>query len=112
MNINLEALEQIPQLLQMVVDLKNTLEAGTIEKRWLNKQEMIAYSGYSDEALKTKRKTNDLVENIHYYKHSATSIIYDKIEIDKWQQNIRPTNNNDYKHSLSDTENEILELIA
>ena len=66
MNIDFEALSKIPQLLEMIAEIKKTLEAGTIEKRWLNKQEMIAYSGYSDDALTVKRRPNDLVENIHY----------------------------------------------
>ena len=101
MNIDFEALSQIPQLLEIVTELKKTIEAGTIDKRWLNKQEMVAYSGYGEDALKIKRSTNSLVENIHYYKKNATTIIYDKIEIDNWIMGIRPANNNSYQEDDS-----------
>ena len=43
MNVNLEALEQIPQLVALTKELIRLQKEGAIEKKWLNLDETAYY---------------------------------------------------------------------
>jgi len=112
MNIDLEALSQIPQIFELLTSLKDTVEKGTVEKRWLNKLEVAEYAGYSKDAIDAKVKDKSFVKGIHYYKPSG-QLMFDKVEIDKWIMGIKPTNSSVYKKEvMDDVDDEIFSLIA
>jgi len=81
MNLNIEALNQIPQILEMVKGLNEKVE-NKIEKRWLNVAETAFYLGYSKDHIH-KLKTNHFIEGKHYHK-KAGRVLFDKLELDKW----------------------------
>jgi len=112
MNVDFEALSQIPQLIELVMGLKTTLEAGTIEKRWLSTSEMAEYTPYTKNTIEAKVKSKDLVRGIHYHKKDG-KLVYDKYEIDKWLMGISPANNSSYQeNSVFEITDEILASIA
>jgi len=113
MNIDLEALSQIPQILELLTSLKDTVEKGTLEKRWLNTIEVAEYAGYSKYAIETKVKDKTFIKGIHYHKPSG-QLMFDKVEIDNWIMGIKPTNSSTYKKEETDDEvdDEIFSLIA
>ena len=96
MNIDFEALSQIPQLLEIVAGLKTTIEAGTTEKRWLSKDELLAYIPFKIDSVNTRVKANEFIRDIHYYKKGRT-LIFDKLEIDNWIMNKKSANNTSYQ---------------
>ena len=112
MNINFEVLSQIPELLEAVVAIKNTLEKGTIEKRWLSTREVADYTPFTEHTIVTKVKTNDLIRGVHYFKKGG-KLVYDRIQIDNWLMGKPPINNSSYSNtSAQDRADEILASIA
>jgi hypothetical protein len=81
MNLNIEAVNQIPQILEIVKVLSEKIE-NKVEKRWLNVAETAYYLGYSKDHIH-KLKTDHLVEGKHYHK-KAGRVLFDKLELDKW----------------------------
>ncbi|MBP9510537.1 MAG: hypothetical protein KBE73_05330, partial [Fusobacteriaceae bacterium] len=81
MNLNIEAVNQIPQILEIVKILSEKIE-NKVEKRWLNVAETAYYLGYSKDHIH-KLKTDHLVEGKHYHK-KAGRVLFDKLELDKW----------------------------
>lgn len=82
MNINLEALEQIPELVAKIDELLRLQKEGNIEKKWLNSKELAHYLGFSEDKI-YKLVQNEWVENIHYHKPTG-KLIFDKNKIDEW----------------------------
>ena len=81
MNLNIEAVNQIPQIFDMLKVLSEKIE-NKIEKRWLNVTETAYYLGYSKDHIH-KLKTNHFIEGVHFYK-KAGRVLFDKAELDKW----------------------------
>lgn len=81
MNLNIEAVNQIPQILEIVKVLSEKIE-NKVEKRWLNVAETAYYLGYSKDHIH-KLKTDHLLEGKHYHK-KAGRVLFDKLELDKW----------------------------
>ena len=96
MNIDFEALSQIPQLLEIVSGLKNTIETGTVEKRWLSKDELLAYIPFKIDSVNARVKANEFIRDVHYYKKGRT-LVFDKLEIDNWVMNKKSANNLSYQ---------------
>ena len=96
MTVDFEALSQIPQMLELIVGLKATLEAGTIEKRWLSKDEVLAYIPFKIDSINTKVKKNEFIQDVHYYKKGRI-LIFDRLEIDNWIMNKKSANNDSYQ---------------
>jgi len=101
MNINLEALNQIPQLLDLIVSMKSTIENGTIEKRWFNTRELAEYSGYKFETIKSKIKKGDFTQGVHYFKKGGI-LLFDKIEVNNWVMGVKSANNVNYENTEVD----------
>jgi hypothetical protein len=81
MNLNIQAVNQIPQILEIVKILSEKID-NKIEKRWLNVAETAYYLGYSKDHIH-KLKTDHLIEGKHYHK-KAGRLLFDKLELDKW----------------------------
>ena len=81
MNLNIEAVNQIPQILEIVKVLSERIE-NKVEKRWLNVSETAFYLGYSKHHIH-KLKANYFIENKHYHK-KAGRLLFDRLELDKW----------------------------
>ena len=96
MNIDFEVLSQIPQLLDVVSGLKTMLEAGTIKKRWLSKDELLVYIPFKIDSINARVKDNEFIRDIHYYKKGRT-LVFDKLEIDNWVMNKKSANNKSYQ---------------
>lgn len=82
MNINLEALEQIPQLVALVEELIKLQKEGVAEKKWLSSNELATYLGYSADKIH-KLKRSEWIENVHYYKPTG-KLLFDKNKVDEW----------------------------
>lgn len=82
MNINLEALEQIPQLVAKIDELIRLQKEGVVEKRWFNSKELAHYLGFSEDKI-YKLVKNEFIENIHYHKPTG-KLIFSKNKIDEW----------------------------
>lgn len=112
MNINFEALTQIPKLVEIVLGLKATVEAGTIEKRWLNTKEVAIYTGHEHETIKTKIKSGKFIKEYHYFKRDGM-LLFDLQKVDEWAMGKSPVNNSLYQDtSTPDRVDEILASIA
>lgn len=81
MNLNIEAVNQIPQILEILKALDEKID-NKIEKRWLNVAETAYYLGYSKDHIH-KLKADHLIEGKHYYK-KAGRVLFDKLELDRW----------------------------
>lgn len=101
MNINLEALNQIPQLLELIVSMKSTIENGVVEKRWFNTRELADYTGYKFETIKSKIKKGDFTQGVHYFKKGGI-LLFDKIEVDNWVMGVKSANNVNYENTEVD----------
>ena len=84
MNINFENLEKIDEILNLLLEQKQTSSI----KRWLNITETAHYLGYSKEYIH-KLKDSSFFINKHYYKKSG-KLLFDKNELDIW---VTSTNN-------------------
>lgn len=82
MEINLEALEQIPQLVAKIDELLKLQKEGNIEKKWLNSKELAHYLGFSEDKV-YKLVQHEWIENVHYHKPTG-KLIFDKNKIDEW----------------------------
>jgi len=111
MNIDFDPLNKIPQLFEMVVEIKKTLEAGTIQKRWLSTKELVDYTPYKIDSIRTKLKNNELIQGVHYHKKGKT-LCFDKLEIDNWMKGITPVNNISYEDDTSQIVNDVMASIA
>ena len=81
MNLNIEAVNQIPLMLEILKALDKKIE-NKVEKRWLNVSETAYYLGYSKDHIH-KLKADHFIEGKHYYK-KAGRVLFDKLELDKW----------------------------
>lgn len=90
MNLNIEALNQIPQILEMIKVLSERIE-NKVEKRWLNVSETAYYLGYSKDHIH-KLKANHFIESKHYHK-KAGRVLFDRLELDKWVTSSKDTIN-------------------
>ena len=91
MNINLEALEQIPNIYKLLLQLNEKIEKE-VEKRWLSTTETAHYLGYSKDSIDFMVKKGEFIVNIHYYQVERKRM-FDKQALDKWVMGI--TSNND-----------------
>jgi len=112
MNIDFEALSSIPKLMKIVLELKTTIEAGTVDKKWLSTKELAEYIPYKIDAIRNKIKENEFVEGLHYYKNGKT-LCFNKSEIDNWIMGIGQGNSysNNY-NGVNEVVNDILLDIA
>lgn len=109
MNINLEALEQIPNIYKLLLQLNEKIE-NRVEKRWLSTTETAHYLGYSKDSIDFMVKKSEFIVNIHYYQVERKRM-FDKEALDKWVMGI--TSNNDYmKNQIDTTIEEIISSIA
>ena len=112
MNINLEALNQIPQLLELIVSMKSTIENGTIEKRWLNTRELADYTSHKFGTIQTKIKKGDFTQGVHYFKKGGI-LLFDKTEVDNWVMGVKSANNVAYEKEETDSlVNDILDSLV
>ena len=82
MNVNFDALEQIPKivtLLEQVLKNQNSL----VDKRWLSTKETALYLGYSKNAIDSKVKSNEFIAGTHYHQRGSKRM-FDKLVLDKW----------------------------
>ncbi len=98
MNINLEALEQIPILVAQIKELINLQKEGTLEKIWLNVEEAAYYIGYSKDKI-YKLIQEDWTEGIHYFKPTGRVII-NRNKIDDWIKNDSSTSVNNILEAI------------
>lgn len=78
MNINFENLAKIDDILNLLLEQKQTSSI----KRWLNITETAYYLGYSKEYIH-KLKDSSFFINKHYYKKSG-KLLFDKDMLDIW----------------------------
>lgn len=90
MKIDLTALESIPTVLKQLKIIDQKLDSS-VDKRWLNTQELANYTGYKLETIKSKIKKHDFIIGVHYFKRDG-KLLFDKFEIDKWVMGIKPFN--------------------
>ncbi|QOY52294.1 helix-turn-helix transcriptional regulator [Candidatus Sulfurimonas baltica] len=82
MNVNFDALEQIPKILELLKQLLDT-KNNQVEKRWLSTKETAEYLGYSKDAIDSKVKSNEFLAGTHYHQR-ASKRMFDKSVLDKW----------------------------
>ena len=112
MNIEFENLQKIPQVLELLVLMKESVTQGKIEKRWLNTREVAYYLGYKFGTLQSKIKKGDFTKEKHYYKKGGV-LLFDRIEVDNWVMNNKFSNNISYDSEEIDTKtNELLSVFA
>lgn len=113
MNINLEALNEIPKMMELVSQMKSVIESGTVEKRWFNTRELADYTGFKFETIKSKIKKGEFTLNVHYFKKGGI-LLFDKIEVDNWVMGRKSANNTHYENTqVDDIVDDILsDLIA
>ena len=91
MNINLEALEQIPNIYKLLLQANEKIE-NRVEKNWLSTTETANYLGYSKDSIDFMVKKGEFILNIHYFQVERKRM-FDKQALDKWVMGI--TSNND-----------------
>lgn len=106
MNINFEELKKIPEIMKIIVCIKEVVEKGNIEKRWLNTRELAQYTGYKFETIQSKIKKREFIQGIHYFKKGGI-LLFDKIEVDNWVMGIRPFNEVSDKKNPSEQAEEV-----
>ena len=104
MNLEFENLTTIPKILELIISLKETVEKGTIEKRWLNTKELSDYTGYEYETMRSKIKKGEFILGVHYYKRGG-KLMFDKCEVDNWVMGRQSVNNTLYEKDIT---NEII----
>ena len=115
MNVDFEELKKIPQILDVILTIKETVEKGKLDKRWLNTRELANYTGYKFETIQSKIKKKEFIRNVHYFKRDGT-LLFDKIEVDNWVREIKPLNyilNSEKKiENTQDMSKEFLSLLS
>ncbi|OHD95391.1 MAG: hypothetical protein A2019_04395 [Sulfurimonas sp. GWF2_37_8] len=112
MNIDFEALNHISTIVSLLTSVKDTVEKGTIQKRWFNTQELSDYTGYKLETIKSKIKKNDFIQGVHYFKRDG-KLLFDKVEVDNWVMGVKSANNVTYeKEQTASIVNEILSSLV
>jgi hypothetical protein len=81
MNINFESLEKIPYLIEVMEDIKKSLDTK-VDKRWLSVKELSKYIDYSTDRIH-KLKGIEFLEGVHFHKRGG-KLLFDKEMIDKW----------------------------
>lgn len=110
MNISFEELKKIPQVLELLLYVKDTVEKGTVEKRWLNTRELANYTGYKFETIQSKIKKGEFIQSVHYYKKGGI-LLFDKTEVDNWVMGVKSVNNATYeKDKTNEVDDEILSM--
>lgn len=106
MELNFEALEQIPKIYMLLNQLNEKVE-NNVEKRWLSTLETAKYLGYSKDAIDAMVKKNEFIQGIHFYQ-AHRKRMFDKQALDKWvmgiteqPQHIEQTINNTIEDILS-----------
>jgi len=108
MNINLEALNEIPKMMELVSQIKSVIESGTVEKRWFNTRELADYTGFKFETIKAKIKRKEFTQNVHYFKKGGI-LLFDKVEVDNWVMGIKSANNVNYENTqINDIVDDVL----
>lgn len=82
MNINLEALSQIPQMMKMIEDMKNIIERKNLEKRWLSTKEVIEYLPFGKDKI-YKMIDIEFIEGEHFYRRE-NKLVFDIQKLDEW----------------------------
>lgn len=82
MNVNFDALEQIPKILIL---LEKVLEnqKNLVDKKWLSTKETAEYLGYSKSRIDGIVKSNEFIAGTHYYQRGSKRM-FDKLMLDKW----------------------------
>jgi predicted DNA-binding transcriptional regulator AlpA len=111
MNIDFEQLKLLPQVLELLTSVKDTIEKGTVEKRWFNTRELALYTGYKFETIKSKIKKGEFTQNIHYFKKGGI-LLFDKVEVDNWVMGIKSANNIAYTQKQSQYTSNAFEKIT
>ena len=82
MNIDLEALSQIPQMMKMIEDMKTIIERGNLEKRWLSTKEVIEYLPFGKDKV-YKMIDIEFTEGEHFYRRE-NKLVFDIQKLDEW----------------------------
>ncbi len=82
MNIDFENLKDIPKLVALMEELIKLQKEGTLEKGWLNVDELAYYLGYSKDKV-YKLVKEEWLEGVHYHKPTGR-LIFEKEKIDEW----------------------------
>ena len=90
MKIDLTPLQTIPKLEKKLDMIDKKLDAS-VDKRWLNTQELADYTGYKFETIKAKIKNHSFIIGVHYFKRDG-KLLFDKFEVDNWVMGIKPSN--------------------
>ncbi|AXH13741.1 MULTISPECIES: hypothetical protein [Arcobacteraceae] len=109
MKLNFEALEQIPQIYQLLNQLNEKVE-NRVEKKWLSTLETAHYLGYSKDSIDSMVKKNEFIQNIHYYQNQRKRM-FDKQALDNWVKGITQEDTNN-KQLIDNTIEEIISSLA
>lgn len=109
MNINLEALEQIPQIYEILKILSEKVE-NKIEKKWLSTEETAQYLGYSKDSIDAMVKKGEFISGIHYYQKMRKRM-FDKTALDKWVVGLDLVQS-DFELQVNNTIEDIVSSIA
>lgn len=90
MNINIENLDQIPQIFELMKKMSEQF-TNKIEKKWLSTQETAEYLGYSKDSIDAMVQRGEFLSGIHYFQKSRKRM-FDKHELDNWVIGIAPMN--------------------
>ncbi len=80
--IDLVTLEDFTKVLQYLETISRKLDEK-IQKKWLSTKELAEYTSYKLNTIQAKIKTNQFIENVHYYKKGG-KLFFDRLAIDKW----------------------------
>lgn len=109
MNINLEALDQIPNIYKLLLQLNEKFE-NRVEKRWLSTNETAHYLGYSKDSIDAMIKRGEFVLDIHYFQRERKRM-FDKEALDNWVMGISQKDTYT-QQNISNTIEDIISSIA
>ena len=98
MNVQLENLEQIPNIINLLNEINSKLN-NQVESKWLTVKQLIKYIDYSRSTIYKKVDSNEFIQNVHYYRQEK-KLIFDKNEIDNWIKGFNQTTNNYQNNDL------------
>lgn len=81
-NIDLVTQEDLTKVLKYLESISRKLDEK-IEKKWLSTKELAEYTSYKINTIQAKIKTNQFIENVHYYKKGG-KLFFDRSAIDRW----------------------------